>query len=197
MDGLRASARGEGKRVDGRRRYALGGAAIVSASAALVVAVAMTNAAAFEDAPGDALGHGGIVVPGSAKAVATPQVAPTPEPEETEVPDDVPSADASETVAAPSPIEVTVVPDDSQTSTWDAATLRTWAEDHGWSSARIDRWLANIERLRGGFGTADVEDVVSGWTSSQTSVTGSSDWSWGRGSGDDTDQSRDSPDRRD
>ncbi|GAA1470633.1 hypothetical protein [Microbacterium thalassium] len=186
--------------MDGRRRYALGGAAIVTASAALVIAVAMTNTAALEDSPGDALGHAGIVVPDATPAVPTPEVPPTPEPEpeepETAEPA-APVADPSETVAAPSPIEVTVVPDDSQMSAWDAATLRAWAEEHDWSSARIERWLDNIERLRAGSDAADAEDVHSGWTSSQTSVTGSSDWSWDRGSGDGADQSRDSPDRRD
>lgn len=186
--------------VDGRTRLALGAAAIASASIGLMVAVAMTGAVAFEDASGEAVGHSGVVVPRpTAQDAPSPEITRTPQataaPAATEAARSTdarePASDASETVAAPAPIEVTTVPAVDDLAEWDASALRSWAEEHDWSDARTERWLAGIDRLRG------LQDRLSSWTTDENFVTDPSDWSSDHDHGDPWTQSRVSPERRD
>ncbi|WES64964.1 hypothetical protein P0L94_02565 [Microbacter sp. GSS18] len=195
MEGLRSLGRTEGMLVDGRRRLALGAAATVTASIGLMVAVAMSGAVALDDVSGEAVGHGGVVVPRATADPLAPEASETPVPATTEAaPAAAPerSSGTSETVPAPAPIEVATVPAVDDLAEWDAATLRAWAEDHDWSDARTERWIAGIDRLRGG-----LEKRLSRWASEENLVTDSSGWSSGHGNGGHWTQSRVSPERRD
>ncbi|QKJ19062.1 hypothetical protein [Microbacterium hominis] len=147
-----------------RTRFAIGGAATVVASVAVVCAVALTNSVALADTRGVAIGGTPLVVP---RAVATPEptatvdapvassATPTPTPEVSVAPAE---PDASvEVVPAPAPHEVDApeadAPETVEEIDLDAAAaagrwaeLREWAAAKGWSSGRIDAWIANLEK---------------------------------------------------
>jgi len=149
-------------------RLAVGGAATVAASVAVVCAVALSNAAALADTAGRPLAFERVEVPlatSSPTPAASPLVVPTPTPQP-------PSASESpETVPAPEPLEVApatpapraaepsapapesaVTPDQSgrqaaaSAAAWER--LLRWAHSKGWSDADVAEWIAdNKDRL--------------------------------------------------
>ena len=140
--------------MEGRTRLALGGMATVAASVAVVCAVAMTTSVALADSAGSPAGAQSVIVPASA-ASATPKVSgpPVTPPTPTDRAETVP-APAPEDVASPPIVRtqtrepsaatedqlVTAVQD---SGSWDAAYA--WAEQRGWSSSRVDAWIARLE----------------------------------------------------
>jgi len=144
--------------VEGRTRLALGGIATVAASVAVVCAVAMTTSVALADSAGSPAGAQSVIVPASAaSAAASPTPAASTEPVTPQTP-----ADQPETVPAPEPEDVASPPivqtqvgepsaatedqfvtEVQESGSWDAAYA--WAEQRGWSSARIDAWIARLE----------------------------------------------------
>ena len=144
--------------MQGRTRLALGGVATVAASVAVVCAVAMTTSVALADSAGSPAGAESVIVPASAASVAP---SATPEPSAQPVTPQAP-ADQAETVPAPEPEDVASPPivqtqvgepsaateeqfvtEVQESGSWDAAYA--WAEQRGWSSTRIDAWIARLE----------------------------------------------------
>ena len=144
--------------MEGRTRLALGGMATVAASVAVVCAVAMTTSVALADSAGSPAGAESVVVPASAASAAA---SATPEASTAPVTPQAP-ADQPETVPAPEPEDVASPPivqtqvgepsaetedqfvtEVQESGSSDAAYA--WAEQRGWSSARIDAWIARLE----------------------------------------------------
>lgn len=142
--------------MESRTRLAVSGAAVFTASVAVVASVAITNAVAFADAPGSAIDAEALSVPG---AVRTAEPAPvvTPVATPTAIAEPVPEP-TTKTVTVPAPKPVVVAPavetpteaeeDDVVTEvagsgSWDAAYK--WAQEHGWSKERVDRWIALLK----------------------------------------------------
>ena len=144
--------------MEGRTRLALGGMATVAASVAVVCAVAMTTSVALADSAGSPAGAESVVVPASAASAAA---SATPEASTAPVTPQAP-ADRPETVPAPEPEDVASPPivqtqvgepsaetedqfvtEVQESGSSDAAYA--WAEQRGWSSARIDAWIARLE----------------------------------------------------
>jgi outer membrane biosynthesis protein TonB len=141
--------------VESRTRLAVSGAAVFTASVAVVASVAITNAVAFADAPGAAIDADALSVPGAVRT-AQPEPAPVATPEVTPAATAAPEPDATTkavTVPAPKPVVVApaaevpteaeqeeVVTEVAGSGSWDAAYK--WAAEHGWSQERLDRWIA-------------------------------------------------------
>ena len=152
--------------MDERMRLAVGGAATIFVSVAVVCAVAVTNAAALADTSGAPVSFAQVDVPLStprpapsttpavivttptivaADPVATPETLPAPEPEDVAPADSAPAP----VVEAPAPEQVPAESSSDQSGTSPAISARTWerlirwAHSNGWSDAEIARWLAN------------------------------------------------------
>lgn len=208
----RRGADADGGLVDDRVRLAIGGTAVVAASAALVIAVAATNATALADQTGVAAGSLGVRVPAATST-------PTPTPVESAVIPAEPAPEAPvvapETITVPAPEPVVVVPaspaeipgsvEDSvldevrATGRWDSAWAA--AARYGWSDDRVQAWIDALkDRI-----------AQRSWQGSHWNDGGRDDSSWSdraysgtteRGEQktsekSDQDQSHGSPDRRD
>lgn len=144
--------------MEGRTRLALGGMATFAASVAVVCAVAMTTSVALADSAGTPAGAESVIVPASAPSAAT---SATPEPSTQAAAPQTPS-DQPETVPAPEPEEVAspqivqtqtgepsaatedqFVTEVQESGSWQAAYA--WAEERGWSTARVDALIARLE----------------------------------------------------
>jgi len=146
-------AREPGDRVGGRTRLAIGGIATVAASVAVVTLVAMTSTVALADAAGVPARTRPVVVPAaattpapaptaSAAASATQVAPPVAEPETVPAPgpEDV-AAGSGASAGEPSPTTGDqLVAEPVASGSWDSA--RAWAAQHGWTSARIEAWIA-------------------------------------------------------
>jgi hypothetical protein len=156
--------------VEGRTRLALGGVATVTASIAVVCAVAMTTSIALADVVGAPVGGRAVVVPASDRSTPTasasptvvhpqpraeaPETVPAPEPEDVAAPPatqtPVASAPAPRTSAPQSSadepsgaVEGTLVAEVENSGSWDA--VYRWAEARGWSPERIAAWVERLE----------------------------------------------------
>lgn len=165
--------------MDGRTRLAIGGIATVAASVAVICTVALTNSAALSHADAVTIRAPKIVVPeGARTAAAQPTPQPAPSPKKTSEPaDPIDTAPAAEIVPAPAPVivapSVPSAPEPSpsapapeqasagdeeaiaeavRTGAWD--TIREWAAGWGWSSERIEAWIAKLQKLRDAAGQA-------------------------------------------
>ena len=151
-------------RGESRTRLSLGGMATVAASVAVVCAVAMTTSAALADAPGRSAGASvrvpaaattsspaasEVSVPAPAQSAAAdplpqapvdePQTVPAPEPEDVAV-----SAQTSgAAVPSTTTIEQRLVDEAAASGKWDDAYA--WAQEHGWTAARTEAWIARLE----------------------------------------------------
>ncbi len=144
--------------MDSRTRLAIGGMVTVAASVAVVCVVAMTSSVALADAAGAPVGSRPVVVP---SAATTPIASPTPSaiPPAAQAP--VPVVEA-ETVPAPDPediaapqnpsgsvaepslaVEDQLVAEVTASGSWDS--VLEWAEQRGWSAARVDAWISRLE----------------------------------------------------
>lgn len=149
-------------------RLAVGGAATIFVSVAVVCAVAVSNAAALADTSGARISFAQIDVPLStprptpsatstatvatpaatvtADPVASPETVPAPEPEEV-APATVATVPAADAPAVPAPGPVEAPSEESSTSSmatnraWER--LIRWAHSNGWSDAEIARWIAD------------------------------------------------------
>lgn len=166
MEWMQCASGERGGLVDSRTRLAIGGITTVVASVAVVCAVAITTSVALADAPGASIGAARVVVPSTGSAAsAGAEAAAAPAPE-TAVPDPSPVA---EVVPAPDPVIVDLPVDGPVTpplapaspasaeaaiaaadasGSW--AAVRAWAAGQGWSTARIDAWISQLEESRGG-----------------------------------------------
>ncbi|MDY0911073.1 hypothetical protein [Microbacterium sp. CFBP9034] len=184
----------------------------VAASVAVICAVALTNSMALSDTQGSTVHAARVVVPSSGGASAAnggeapDDVAPVPPAaEETRT---LPVTPVAEIVPAPDPVVIAppvaqpvaephggspVIPSQAEavaaakaSGSWDSA--REWAATVGWSQARIDAWIAKLERTHGSV----LDDWQGGDGSSELTTDSDSD----RGDSDRGDSDRRS-DRRD
>jgi len=144
--------------VDSRTRLAIGGMVTVAASVAVVCVVAMTSSVALADAAGAPVGSRPVVVPSAATTpIASPSpsaIPPTAQPPVPVVePETVPAPDPEDiaalqnpsgTIAEPSvAVEDQLVAEVTASGSWDS--VREWAEQRGWSAARVDAWISRLE----------------------------------------------------
>jgi hypothetical protein len=132
--------------------------ATVTASIAVVCAVAMTTSVALADSAGTASGAESVIVPASATATAPsaipgpstqaaapqtpsdqPETVPAPEPEEVASPQVVQTQTGEPSAAT----EEQFLTEVQESGSWQAAYA--WAEQRGWSTARVDAWIARLE----------------------------------------------------
>ncbi len=142
--------------VDNRVRLAIGGTAVVAASAAILLSAAVANAGDLVDVAGASIGASEVVVPSSQVAdVATSHSSPRTDTTPVQV------AQAPETgavtVPAPDPFVVTgvvgsavtvqqedaIVTQVVETGSWDE--VHAWASARGWSEEKIASWIARLE----------------------------------------------------
>jgi hypothetical protein len=150
--------------VDTRRRFAVGGAATVVASIAVMAAVAVTTSAVLADAAGSPVGAAPLLVPSASPTPVPPAAAPANRPAAAS--SDATAVGAGAEPAPPAPVaraevvpapEPGIVPDaapfdlevaEASVSAWrdDGAPdlLRDWALSRGWSADRVDRWFAGL-----------------------------------------------------
>lgn len=172
----------------------MGGMTAVAASVAVVCIVAMTNTAALKDSPATTVAASRVLVPAASSPSATPSPAPvattpvvTPnEAEVVEAPDPTaveptaPTASAPRTAAAPPASDAGEAAADVDaaieaaraTGTWDS--LRVWAQDHGWSTGRIDALIERLSRAAADdrqTGTAELVGPGAGGTSDKQAGT--------------------------
>lgn len=159
--------------MESRTRLAISGMTAVAASVGVICAVALTNSVSLSEAQGAPVGATAVVVPSAAEKaepVATPTIVPTPvqtpQPVETQTPvtppvaEVVPAPEAedvtpvqsshvAETPATPTPSapgQEDAVAEAEASGSW--APAREWAKRLGWSQARIDAWIARLEKDR-------------------------------------------------
>lgn len=158
-------------------RLAIGGAAVIAASAAILLSAAVANAGDLGDVAGASIGASAVVVPSSQGADATTS-------HSTHRTDTTPerAAEAPETgaitVPAPDPFVVTGVVGSSvtvqqedaivtqvvETGSWDE--VHSWATARGWSDEKIASWIARLQ-------IKVDRAVASDQTSSPSELTGS------------------------
>ena len=156
--------------MDARTGFATGGFIVGATVVAVACAATLSNNAALADVPGKAAGLDVVRVSPSA-AVATPtpratassepvaapeisapaapvaaEVVPAPEPEDVPAPAPVavePPAVAPSTPAA-APVSKEEIQEEAlRTGSWER--LRAWANTHGWSSQRVEHWIARLQ----------------------------------------------------
>lgn len=161
--------------MDERARLAIGGSAVLATSAAVVLFVALSNAAALTDAPGAAIGQSAVLVPtpmpstadadeaSDTPAAVDPAIAVEAPPT---APADAPALDSPApgaiTVPAPEPVVVTpvapetpgsVAPTAAEEEGFVAASIASgswdaaieWARAHGWTDEKVAAWIARLE----------------------------------------------------
>lgn len=170
--------------MDGRARLAVGGAATVFVSVAVVCAVAVTNASALADTAGTPVAFTQIDVPLATPPPTTPAPTATPAPAisspTTTVADPEPSpetvpAPEPEEVAPPAPVQAPTAPapvasapapeqgvKSSASRGWER--LIRWARSNGWTDAEIGRWFARNH--------GSISDWKAFWQSSETPARG-------------------------
>lgn len=175
--------------MDDRTRLMVGGSAVVATSAAVALVVALSNAAALTDAAGSPIGAAAVVVPPattaappspSASAAVAPilpgdPVQPAPpvvvDTVTVPAPEHVVVSGPADTVASAAEEDVFVAEEDVfvaesvPTGSWDDA--RAWAQERGWSEAKISAWTARLQveldrLLTSRGGSDDGESLVGG-----------------------------------
>ncbi len=162
--------------MDARTGLVIGGLAAVTASVAVVTAVAFANTMALADSPGATVASGHILVPAAAAPetvvdetpastdqpettspgaevvqapdplVVAPPAAATGETPREQVVDTVPSTGGANTPAAPEKSLDQVIAEAKASGSWDP--IRNWAAANGWSHGRLDALIARLERER-------------------------------------------------
>ena len=146
--------------MDERARLAIGGSVVVATSAAVVLFVALTNAAALTDSPGASIGESAVLVPSPSPSTPDADEASTPPPADgvpitdAAVPPpaesvDAPASDApaSGTVTVPAPEPVVVAPPAAQGP---EASAPSYAQEEEFIAvgAATGSWAAAIEWAR-------------------------------------------------
>lgn len=206
--------------MESRTRLAIGGMATVAASVTVICVVALTNSLSLADSAGSPIGAAPVVIPASGAAAPSASPATTPTPKATPSPTPAPLQPVSQATTdpqtAPATAEVVPAPDAKvvtptrsapvgeaavpsslkdalaqveATGSWEP--LRAWAESRGWSSARIDRFIAKLERAHDGSrsggeresGGIDGTSGGTGGSDSQRAQIGSADRDERRGPG--------------
>ena len=161
--------------MEARTGLVIGGLAAVTASVAVVTAVAFANTMALADSPGATVAAGRVMVPAAAAdTILDESPTATDEPETTSPGPEVVEAPDPVVVAPPSNVSAETTRDqaaDATTATGDASTpaepeknldeliaaakasgswdaIRSWAAAHGWSGGRRAVLIARLENER-------------------------------------------------
>ena len=139
--------------MDGHTKLVIGGAATVAMSVAVVVAVAVSTAGALTDVPGAPVTQAALLVPSSS---GQPGPAPALLDQSTSVAETVPAI-APAVIPPPSdvPVAPSVLASDPEqhvADTWrksgDRTAAREWAAARGWSTERLEAWIAEMADAR-------------------------------------------------
>lgn len=145
--------------MNGRTGLVVGGVCAVTASVAVVCAVAFSHSAALADSAGSALSSPRVLVPAAtAPAVADaegslshevpvsreqgPQLVDVPAPVVVDVPPTVPADAPDESIVREESLESA-----ASAGAWD--TVRERARARGWSDERIEEWIAGAQGRSG------------------------------------------------